>query len=265
MASYGRSVLERVGMSISVSADGNPEVKAGGITIGWGAITAVSADAEVRPEGETVNTSFYSNQSPADDFIYAGEKFIRYGTIMCRVSGGTYDQKFVPYGTSGTGGTLLFQKGDAFILNRSVHDYSYNSDHDGQAFEGGLVWKNRVQYNIATVQTLTFTATGGTLTYTYKGATTAGVAYNANAATIQTALEGLSTIGTGKVTVTGTGPFTITLSDDLGAHQLIVLGTGSLTGGSATIAATAGATAGLVGPNQSEFDAVFPRIRFVTE
>lgn len=44
--------------------------------------------------------------------------------------------------------------------------------------------------------------TAGTFTLTYNGSTTSALAYNASAATIQSALEGLSTIGTGNVTVT---------------------------------------------------------------
>lgn len=266
MSNYGYSVVERVGRSISVSADGRPEVKAGGITIAFAALTAVSTDAEIRPEGETVSTSFLSNQSPADDYVYAGEKFIRYGTVMVRVSGGTYTGKFVPYGTSGTGGTLLKTKGDVYILNNSVHDYNYSSDHDGQAFEGGLIWRNRVQINFGTVQTLTIDATGGTFTLAYKGsAPTSAIAENASAATVQTALEGLTTIGTGNVTVTGSagGPFTITLSDSLGVHQLLTPDFALLTGGTgSTLVATADTTAG---PTLAEFDTAFPNVRFLND
>lgn len=44
--------------------------------------------------------------------------------------------------------------------------------------------------------------TAGTFTLTYNGQTTSALAYNASAATIQAALEGLSTIGSGNVVVT---------------------------------------------------------------
>jgi hypothetical protein len=47
--------------------------------------------------------------------------------------------------------------------------------------------------------------TGGTFTLTFNGSTTAGIAYNANAATVQTALTGLASVGAGNATVTG-GP-----------------------------------------------------------
>lgn len=45
-------------------------------------------------------------------------------------------------------------------------------------------------------------ATGGTFTLTYDGQTTSGIAYNASASTIQTALEALSNIAPSDVTVT---------------------------------------------------------------
>jgi hypothetical protein len=55
------------------------------------------------------------------------------------------------------------------------------------------------------VQTITTTGTptGGTFTLTYKGATTTPIAYNAAAATIDTALEALATLEAGEVTCSG--------------------------------------------------------------
>lgn len=50
---------------------------------------------------------------------------------------------------------------------------------------------------------ITGTPTGGTFTLTFEGQTTAGIAYNATAATVQTALLALSNLDTGDVTVTG--------------------------------------------------------------
>lgn len=51
------------------------------------------------------------------------------------------------------------------------------------------------------VQSLVIDATGGTFTTTFSGQTTSAVAYNASAATFKAALEALSTIGTGNVSV----------------------------------------------------------------
>lgn len=47
---------------------------------------------------------------------------------------------------------------------------------------------------------------GGTFTLTFSGQTTGNIAYNASAATVQTALEALSNIAPGDVTVTGASP-----------------------------------------------------------
>ena len=56
-------------------------------------------------------------------------------------------------------------------------------------------------------QTITVTGspTGGTYTLTWSGQTTAGIPYNATAAQVKTALEALSNVNPGDVTVTG-GP-----------------------------------------------------------
>lgn len=88
---------------------------------------------------------------------------------------------------------------------------------------------------VAEVQTMTITGTptGGTYKLAFKGAETSALAYNANAAAIQTALQALGTIGSGNVLVTGSGPFTLTFASTLGTDNqpLVVLVNNSLTGG----------------------------------
>ena len=95
------------------------------------------------------------------------------------------------------------------------------------------------------VQTETITATGGTRTLTVQtGAnsqTTAPIAYNANAAAIQAALELLPNVGASDIVVTGTGPFTYTFSGTNFQKQdvnLIAVNTFGLTGGTSTFAET---------------------------
>lgn len=51
------------------------------------------------------------------------------------------------------------------------------------------------------VQTVTITGTSGSFTLTYKGQTTASIAYGASGATVEAALQALSTIGTGMARV----------------------------------------------------------------
>jgi autotransporter-associated beta strand protein len=55
------------------------------------------------------------------------------------------------------------------------------------------------------VQNVNYSATGGTLTITFNGQTTAAIAYNASASTVQGALASLSNIGAGNVAVAGQG------------------------------------------------------------
>lgn len=95
--------------------------------------------------------------------------------------------------------------------------------------------------------TVTGSPTGGTFTLTFSGQTTAAIAYNATAATVQSALEALSNIAPGDVTVTGAagGPYTVVfggayLSDDV--TQMTA--TASLTGGTTPGVTVATTTAG---------------------
>ncbi|MGZ3140805.1 hypothetical protein ACVDFE_02130 [Lentzea chajnantorensis] len=87
------------------------------------------------------------------------------------------------------------------------------------------------------VQTLTMTGgpTGGTWTATLNGQTTGAIPFNAAASAVRTALEALSTIGAGNVTVTGAngGPYTVTFVGALaGANVNAMTASGAgLTGG----------------------------------
>lgn len=98
------------------------------------------------------------------------------------------------------------------------------------------------------VQVLTVDATAGTFTVSHGGTTTAAIAEAATAATLQTALEGLASIGTGNVAVTGAagGPWTITFINGKAKKPMATLTT-SATGLSGTGALTAVVTVSAVG------------------
>jgi hypothetical protein len=103
---------------------------------------------------------------------------------------------------------------------------------------------------IAEVQTITITGTptGGTFTLTFDGQTTAGIAYNAAAAAVQSALEALSNLAPGDVTVTGGPgpgtPWVATFLSTLGnIPQMSASGTG-LTGGTTPAVAVTTNTGG---------------------
>jgi len=100
--------------------------------------------------------------------------------------------------------------------------------------------------SISEVQTITFggTVSGGTFTLTSSQGgspqTTSAIAYNATAAQVQTALQALSNIGSGNVTVTGTtgtgGVLTVTYQGTLAKQDVAALTyTSSLTGTTPTI------------------------------
>lgn len=81
----------------------------------------------------------------------------------------------------------------------------------------------------STTKTFTITGapTGGTWTVTADGQTTSTIAYNATKVAVQAALEGLSNVGEGNVTVTGTASagfvcvFSKTLTTVTAAHTFI--------------------------------------------
>lgn len=101
------------------------------------------------------------------------------------------------------------------------------------------------------VQSITLggSPTSGTFTITYSAITSAGIAYNATAATVQAALQAMSSIGANNCTVTGSagGPWTVTFVGQLGVEPITTI-TGSasgLSGGTPTIT-LASVTTGVV-------------------
>lgn len=64
--------------------------------------------------------------------------------------------------------------------------------------------------------TITVSATSGNYYITYLGQTSASIAFNASAATLKTALEGIGSIGAGNAQVTGGGPYSVTLDSTVG-------------------------------------------------
>ena len=171
MSSYGQETFEKIGSGITVSANGEVNAKVGGITIAWEAIAAFAKDA----------------QFESYDTVYAGEKYLRYGTIMVLVASGTAAGKYVPAGLPVVGGvadtfgpsgnvssldTSCFARGSAFILNRSVHENDRMSDHC-EVIDGGRVYKKRLRMTGNTAPTYSDTTS---IASTVIGTDTAAVA-----------------------------------------------------------------------------------------
>lgn len=128
------------------------------------------------------------------------------------------------------------------------------------------------QTDVSAVQTATVTGspTGGNFTLSYNGQTTSNIAYNATAATVQTALQALSTIGTGNATVAGSagGPYTITFAGALANTSVgtITANGSGLTGGTSpgvTIAVvTTGSSAGDPGQGVAQLGVILAKDGF---
>jgi hypothetical protein len=190
MAALGRTTLTGVGMGnpIRVSFDGLPRWKAGGVTIDWSTVAAVSGSDVTTKEGFVVPI---------------GSKYLRYGQPLLKIT--TAHAQTVTVSGTPTGGT-----------------FSY-------------VITDPTTGNVATVSAL---------------------AYNANVATHQAALD--AAIGSNKVTVSGAGALTANVHTITASglnryviYPLITLAANALTGGTSptvAFAVSAGATAGEFGP-----------------
>lgn len=95
------------------------------------------------------------------------------------------------------------------------------------AFNSGVSGRYYRQGNLVQTLTINGTPTGGTFTLGVNGQSTATIAYNANAAAIQTAINAVLPAGD-QVAVTGTGPFTVTFAT---AGAALQLNANKLTGG----------------------------------
>lgn len=102
------------------------------------------------------------------------------------------------------------------------------------------------------VQTITITGapTGGTFTLSYGGSSTTALAFNANAAAVQAALESLPQFNPGDLSVTGTNPnFTVTFTGPLASTNVAqITATHAFTGGTTPNIATATTTQGVRTP-----------------
>ena len=130
--------------------------------------------------------------------------------------------------------TTSYQVGDlSWKLSSEGNNYHPNVTLDVSTF---------IQGNANEVQTVTIDATGGTFTLTYAGQTTTAIAEAAAATAVQSALEALSNIAVGDVSVAGSagGPYTVTFTGLLGSQNVaqMTASGASLTGGAGTAVVT---------------------------
>lgn len=150
---------------------------------------------------------------------------------------------------AGNGGICLFYQAPDTLKQGTVSDLQLCSP-DPNILEfmiGGTVITRAAISEVQTV-TITGTPTGGTFTLNFDGQTTAGIAYNAAAAAVQTALEALSNLAPGDVVVTGGPgpgtPWTVTFAAVLGNVPQMSANGAALTGGVTPAVAVATTTPG---------------------
>lgn len=100
-------------------------------------------------------------------------------------------------------------------------------------YNRGVSGAYRRQGNRVQVITINGTPTGGTFTISYAGQTTSALAYNAAAATVQTAVRLLNGLAAATVTGSAGGPYTITTNVVGGTSAPVRVDQTSLTGGTA--------------------------------
>lgn len=127
----------------------------------------------------------------------------------------------------------------ALILTGETNGRPFEVSASSSADEAGIV-VTTTQAGVALqneIQRYSYTASGGTYTLEFDGQVTANIAFNAIAATIQTALEALSNIAPGDVTVSGTNPFNVEFDGNYEAEDVgLLIGNGTNLTGAVTIA-----------------------------
>ena len=238
----------------SVSVSGGPG-SAGGTTpykITFGGFLA----ATNVPQTTATNVSL-SGGSPATAITVGTVNEGETGFEICVPANGD----FCKAGTTGNGagsmnspqGIAVNQSsGDLYVTEQSnlrVQQFD-SSGNFVRAFGQDVVVTGFPDNSTATsaVQTLTVTATEGRYKLKFGGKETGELPFNATSSEIQTALQGLTSIGSGNVTVSGAGPYTITFAGALANNPEPLITTESgpaepLVGGTATVVnTTTGAT-----------------------
>ena len=148
--------------------------------------------------------------------------------------------------------TFTIEKGSRYGAERLVYALinalSMHISEEEATITGTIIGRgvtDDIQLSTNEQQTITIDAESGTFTITFGGQTTGALAWNAAASEVQTALEGLSTIGTGNIVVTKAEMvYTLEFRNDLGQQEvaevttdatLLIKGAGV---GTATVATT---------------------------
>lgn len=149
--------------------------------------------------------------------------------------------------TNGQGQTCVYYKAPDTVKRGTISDFSVCTPDPNilKFLQGGDTFERAAVQEVQTV-TISGGPTGGTFTLTYAGQTTAAIAYNATSSAVQSALEALSNVEPGDVTVSGSagGPYVVSFATALGNVSQMSASGASLTGGTSPSVAVATTTAG---------------------
>jgi hypothetical protein len=249
----GRQVLSPVsGVPVQVLAEPQGAAwKAGGITVDWNTVAAVNADTSL-PDG---------------NIIRKNKKGFRFGQILCKITNPEIQTITV---TSGTGGTFTAAGSGAMAYNISAADM-----------------KTALELIFGTGKITSVTLSGGVYTVTFDNSlgnvatmaivdSTTGSGHSVAAATVN---QGSGTVGyygpydpaatDGRATLTRGSCYIVNrtfleegMTDLLGTENYLAV----FEGGSvwrARLLVTSGSHSLAAGPTFTEFEAVFPLIRYV--
>jgi hypothetical protein len=131
---YGRQLLTPVvGYVLEVLADGDESgMKAGGVTIDWDTVDAVSGTDVTLTNGT---------------IVAVGQKGLRYGQVMTKI---TATGAFGPYDVGASDGRQTLTRGECYVLNQTVLENGplpgliSNVTNHPAVFDKGLVWYDRL-------------------------------------------------------------------------------------------------------------------------
>ena len=132
MPGYGRNVLSpSSGIPLAITFDGHPEWKAGGITIDWTTVAAVTGSPVVINDQIT---------------IPVGAQYLRYGQPMAMI---TATGLFGPWDAAAADGRALFTSGSFGFLNQTilaagVLGFTTVNTSNAGLVVGGMVWLARL-------------------------------------------------------------------------------------------------------------------------
>lgn len=194
-------------LKIAGSADGEATVEADAFGLNMEIATPTGSLTERVPEFfEGWETKLY-----VDTFGGTAGSTQKTGVLVnwdIQINNGL-DRKYFAANTINAGGTTI---GELEVMAKLTYEAS--STESATEFANWdaatkrlvrLTFGDNTNIAVNEIQTLTITGTptGGDFTITYAGQTTGAIAFNASAATVQTALEALSNIAPGDVTCTG--------------------------------------------------------------